>query len=124
MIQVKKLYKCQKAIIIKKEREKDNNRDVNFSLNKNDMTEAMRRLSSVGFKLYMYCASNTENYIFGLSKVDVMQTTGMGDGSYSTAVNDLIKQGYFVYTHDEAVDPSGITAPLYEFHSRPLANFA
>ena len=69
MIQVKKLYKCQKAIIIKKEREKDNNRDVNFSLNKNDMTEAMRRLSSVGFKLYMYCASNTENYIFGLSKV-------------------------------------------------------
>lgn len=124
MIQVKKLYKCQKAIIIKKEREKENARDVNFSLNKNDMIEAMQKLSFVGFKLYMYCASNMEGYVFGLSKVDVMTNTNIGDGSYSKAVNDLIDNGYLIYTQQQAIDATGITAPLYEFRTRPLAKSA
>ena len=124
MIQVKKLYKCQKAVIIKKEREKENVHDVNFSLNKNDMMEAMQKLSFVGFKLYMYCASNMEGYVFGLSKVDVMANTNIGDGSYSKAVNDLIDNGYLIYTQQQAIDAMGITAPLYEFRTRPLAKSA
>lgn len=124
MIQVKKLYKCQKAVIIKKEREKENSHDVNFSLNKNDMMEAMQVLSFVGFKLYMYCASNMEGYVFGLSKVDVMANTKIGDGSYSKAVNDLIDNGYLVYTTQQAIDSTGITAPLYEFRAKPLAKSA
>ena len=38
MLQVKKLYKCQKAIRIKKERKKEGALDPNFSLSKIEIT--------------------------------------------------------------------------------------
>lgn len=118
MVQVKKLFKCQKAIRIKKERLKDDNFDVNFVANKKDMLYAMQQLSSVGFMLYMYCISNQQNYTFGLSKQDVLLSTGMADRSYTSAVKSLIDNGFLVYTGDQATD--GVeTAPLYDFYSRP-----
>ena len=123
MLQIKKLYMCQKAIIIKKEHTRKNSLDVNFSLNKNDMLQAMKDLSSVGFALYMYCASNMEEYAFGLSKNDVCNATGMSTRSYNSAVTELIEKKYFIYTQQQATDGS-VQAPLYEFHAQPHANFA
>ena len=118
MIQVKKLYKCQKAVTIKKERPKEGVLDVNFAANKNDVFEAMRDLTPTAFSLYMYCISNQENYTFGLSKQDVMSITGIKERSYTTAVQLLIDKGYLVYTNDYATDGTE-TAPLYNFYSRP-----
>lgn len=123
MLQVKQLYKCQKAIIIKKERVKENFQDVSFSLNKNDMFAAMQNLSFTGFKLYMYCASNAEGYTFGLSREDVVKHTNIKDRSYFAAVNELIDQGYLIYTREKATDGK-VEAPLYEFRARPLAKIA
>lgn len=118
MIQVKKLYKCQKAIRITKERPKENMYDVNFSANKNDMLEAMRNLTPTGFALYMYCISNQEGYTFGLSKQEVLKATKIGERSYVAAVQLLIEQGYLVYSGETATD--GVeNAPLYNFYSRP-----
>ena len=78
----------------------------------------MQQLSSVGFMLYMYCISNQQNYTFGLSKQDVLLSTGMADRSYTSAVKSLIDNGFLVYTGDQATD--GVeTAPLYDFYSRP-----
>lgn len=118
MIQVKKLYKCQKAIRIKKERPKEGALDPNFSANKNDMLEAMRELSSVGFNLYMYLLSNQDGYVFGLSKVEVIAKTGISERSYTKAVFELEEKGYLVYTQERAFD--GVEqAPIYNFFSRP-----
>ena len=117
MIQVKKLYKCQKAITIKKEHPKEGVLDVNFAANKIDVFEAMRDLTPTAFALYMYCVSNQENYTFGLSKQDVMNVTGIKERSYTTAVQLLIDKGYLVYTGDYATDGTE-KAPLYNFYSR------
>ena len=119
MIQVKKLYKCQKAVIIKKERKKENDYDVKFSMYKEDLLAASRTLKDeTSFKLYMYLASNQDNYAFGLSRADVIEQTGMGSKSYDRAVSKLIDNGYLVYTHEQATDGK-ITAPLYDFIARP-----
>lgn len=118
MIQVKKLYKCQKAVIINKERRKENEYDVWYSGNKNDLFEASRTLKDTAFKLYMYLISNQEGYTFGLSRQDVIEKTGISSKSYDRAVTTLIELGYLVYTNQLATD--GIEqAPLYRFYSRP-----
>lgn len=118
MISVKKLYKCQKAVRIKKERPKEDANDPNFSANKNDMLEAMRDLSSVAFALYMYLLSNQEGYVFGLSKTEVIAKTGISERSYTNAVAELEKKGYLFYTKEQASDGIEI-APVYNFYSRP-----
>lgn len=118
MLQIKKLYKCQKAIRIKKERKKEGALDPNFSANKNDMLEAMKNLSSVGFCLYMYLLSNQDGYVFGLSKVEIINKTGISERSYTKAVSELEDKGYLFYTKERATD--GVEeAPLYDFYSRP-----
>lgn len=124
MIQVKKLYKCQKAVRVQKERPKKNVHDISFGVNKEDTFAAMRDLTPSAFSIYLYCASNQEGYSFGLSKQDVMATTGIGERSYTTAVQNLIDKGYLVYSGDFATDGKE-TAPLYIFHAaQPDANFA
>ena len=118
MVTVKKLYKCQKAIRIKKERPKEGALDPNFSANKNDMLEAMRDLSSVAFSVYMYLLSNQEGYVFGLSKTEVVTKTGISERSYTKAVAELEEKGYLFYTKEQVSDGTE-TAPIYNFYSRP-----
>ncbi len=120
MIQVKKLFKCQKAIRIKKERETP---EVKFSAIKEDVMLACRELSACEFALYMYLISNQNGYAFGLSKDNVVEQTGICARSYTSAVQGLIEKGYLIYTHEQATDGKEI-APLYNFISRPLAKFA
>lgn len=120
MIQVKKLFKCQKAIRIKKERD---TKEVRFSAIKDDVLAACRNLTPTEFQMYIYLISNQHGYAFGLSKDDVMEQTGMSARSYTSAVQGLISNGYLVYTHQQATDGKEI-APLYDFISRPDANFA
>lgn len=123
MIQLKKLYACQKAIIIKKEWARRDSQDVNFSINKRDMLEAMNTLSTVGFKIYMYCMSNQNDYIFGLSRNDVCKQTGVSSRSYTTAIQELIQLNYLVYDNEMATDGHE-QAPVYTFYSRPIAKIA
>lgn len=118
MIQIKKLYRCQKAVQVRKERPKQDEYDVNFSANKRDVFDAMRVLSPTAFSLYLYCISNQEGYTFGLSKQDVMAATDMKERSYITAVHTLIDLGYLVYSGEQATDGQDI-APLYIFYARP-----
>ena len=123
MVTVKKLYKCQKAVVIKKERQRAGINDVNFGANKNDVFAAMKALKPATFNIYLYLISNTEGYTFGLSKQDIIEKTGIGERSYTTAIQTLIEKGYLIYTGQMATD--GIeSAPLYEFRARPDAKFA
>lgn len=57
--------------------------------------EAAGKLQSIGgFKLYIYLAKNQNKYTFALSSADFMEWSGLGKQAYSTAFDDLIKQGY------------------------------
>ena len=94
MIQVKKLFKCQKGMLIKKDFPKRDNLDVNFSLNKRDMFDAMKDLTSSAFSVYMYCVSNQNDYVFGLSNEDICENTGISPRSYSNAIKLLTEKGY------------------------------
>ena len=120
MIQVKKLYKCQKAIRICKER---NTTDVHFSAIKDDVLAAACDLNECEFKVYMYLITNQEGYIFGLSKADICARTGISERSYTSAIRILVERGYLTYTKEFATDGKE-TAPLYVFHSKPDAKFA
>ena len=117
------LVTCQKAVQIKKKREAESHTDVHIAdIFKQDVFEASRNLKESGFKLYMYLISNSDGYVFGLSKVDVTRCMGISDASYNRAVNELIEKGYLVYEHDQAVDCKGQTAHLYSFCAKPLVN--
>lgn len=120
MIQVQKLFKCQKAIQICKERK---TADVHFSAIKDDVLAAARDLKECEYKLYMYLISNQEGYVFGLSKEHVCAQTGISERSYTSAVQKLIEKGYLVYVNEKATDGKE-QAPLYKFFSKPDAKFA
>lgn len=123
MITLKKLFQCQKVFRVCKDRKAINNLDPRFSGYKIDVLEAMQNLKPASFNVYMYLFMNQEGYIGGLSKVDVMNKTGISDGSYSNAVKELIEKGYLVYTSEFAISEDGVKAPIYDFHARPVANF-
>ena len=61
------------------------------------LDEAAEKLQSIGgFKLYIYLAKNQSKYTFALSSADFMKWSGLGKQAYSTAFDDLEKQGYLI----------------------------
>lgn len=117
------LVSCQKAVQIKKKREPEGHTDVRLAdIFKQDVFEASRNLKESGFKLYMYLISNSDGYVFGLSKVDVTRSMGISDASYNRAVNELIDKGYLTKTEQNAIDSKGQITTLFLFHARPLVN--
>lgn len=61
------------------------------------LDEAATRLQSIGgFKLYIYLAKNQNNYTFALSSKDFMQWSGLGKQAYTSAFEDLVRQGYLI----------------------------
>lgn len=121
MVQTKKVYQCQKATQISKERRP---RSIHFSAVKDDVLLAASELKECEFKLYIYLITNQEGYVLGLSRADVCARVNMSERSYTSAVNALIEKGYLQYTNDVAVDPDNNTAPLYIFNSITDANLA
>lgn len=118
MIQVKKLFKCQKAVTINKERVKENVYDVKFSAYKSDLLDAAKELNETSYKLYAYLLTNQDGYTFGLSRQDVVEQTGISSKSYDRAVKTLVDNKYLVYSGDSATDGKE-KCPLYTFYSRP-----
>lgn len=61
------------------------------------LDEAANRLQSKGgFKLYMYLAKNQDKYSFNLSSSDFMLWSGVGYTAYTTAFEELVKEGYLL----------------------------
>lgn len=68
---------------------------------------AMRALKNSSFKLWVYLASNQNNYTFYLSAADCADW-GIKSDSFHSAVNDLINKQYLV-------NQSGHQYDFYEF---------
>lgn len=52
--------------------------------------------SKVGIKLYLYFASNQNEYRFALSSSDFCEWAGCGIKAYNTAFEELEKKGYLI----------------------------
>lgn len=73
---------------------------------------ASRDLGAHALQLYLYLASNADNYEFGLSAVDVRQTIGMARSTFHDQFHKLVDRGYLVNTHGNT----------YEFYEVPQAD--
>lgn len=61
------------------------------------MNGAMQNLTKpVSFKLYMYLASNKNNYNFNLSSSDFFQQAGCSKSAYTSAFNELVEKKYLI----------------------------
>lgn len=57
---------------------------------------AIKELSSVGFKLYMYMAKNSSGYEYDLSPASINNTVKMCKESYRNALKELKAKGYII----------------------------
>ncbi|MBP1544481.1 MAG: hypothetical protein J6A16_10335 [Oscillospiraceae bacterium] len=60
---------------------------------------ASRNLSAHSFLLYIYLASNADNYSLALSPAAVRQEIGMARSTYHDQFHILVDKGYLVPTH-------------------------
>ena len=98
----------QKAFRIHKKRDPMDKTDVRISdLYKNDIFMAAKDLKDTTFKVYMYLIANQDNYIGGLSKVDVINSIGISESSYKRAIKELEDKDYFLYCNERAEDANG-----------------
>lgn len=115
-------YPNQKIVKIHKEKCVDN-----FTQIQNEhMYAASRCLNGSAFKLYMYLASNADDFELALSRKDVIDKTGISYCAYDDAVASLIKNGYLVLVSGSTYDFN--TYPenhiyenhIYENHKRDI----
>lgn len=66
--------------------------------------------SSAGFKLYMYFATNKNNYNMNLSSNDFCQKANCGIQAYRTAFEELTKKGYLILKQN--------TKTVYHFYDK------
>lgn len=65
---------------------------------------AARDLSAHAFKLYIYLASNANNYTLALSPAAVRQEIGMARSTYHDQFHVLLDKGYLVPSHGNTFD--------------------
>lgn len=106
---MKKSYANQRNITIHKE---PTNKFKIYTVNDNkSMFEAMENLTSqVGFKLYMYLASNRDNYNMNLSSEDFCEKANCGMTAYRTAFAELEENKYLI--------PKPDTQTVYAFYDK------
>lgn len=65
---------------------------------------ASRDLGAHALQLYLYLASNADNYTLALSPVAVRQTIGMARSTYHDQFEKLVLKGYLVPSHGNTFD--------------------
>lgn len=65
---------------------------------------AARDLRPHALLLYLYLASNADNYTLALSPVAVQEAIGMPRSTYNDQVQNLINKGYLVLSHGNTFD--------------------
>lgn len=86
----------QKTITVIKE--KTDKQNLYCKININALESAAAELQAGAFKLWIYFAKNTDNYVFGLSNKAVAETFGIKKDQYDKAVKELIEKGYLIET--------------------------
>lgn len=90
-------YANQMVVNIKKDK-----CEANFlQISNDDWQEAVRKLSSSAFILYLYLASNTDGFKMALSQKAVQQETGLSKASYHRGVKELRDNDYLVQRNNK-----------------------
>ena len=98
-------YPNQKEIIVHKPKYTGNY----MSVGNDEWIEASKKLTYSAFKLYLYMASNCDEYQFALSKKAVQDTIGISDNTYTKVVKELTDNHYLVPNKGN----------LYDFYTTP-----
>ncbi len=114
-----KLYKCQKAFRVIKQRPQKGPTDVRVAdIYKDDLRLALATLNLAAIRIYGYLITNQDGYVGGLSRADIIATMHISSKSYDNGIKELIEKGFFEFTGEFATDGEE-TAPLYNFYERP-----
>ena len=93
-------YPNQRLVTIHREKFK-----TNFLGIKNENWKAAARdLSAPAFKLYIYLASNADNYKLALSPAAIQEEIGMARSTYHDQFHVLVNKGYLVQSKDNSYD--------------------
>lgn len=71
--------------------------------------DAAKDLGAHALMLYLYLASNANNYTLALSPAAIRETIGMARSTYHDQFHKLVDKGYLVHSHGNT----------YEFYERP-----
>ena len=83
--------------IIKVQKEKSNKENLYSIMNIQALQNAIKVLDEKGLLLWLYLNKNQDNYMFGLSKVDLIRNWNIGSPStYTRAFNELKEKGFLV----------------------------
>ncbi len=79
---------------------------------------ASRDLGAHALQLYLYLASNANNYTVALSPAAVRQSIGMARSTYHDQFHRLVDKGYLVHSHGNTFEfyevPQAVTRPRNE----------
>ena len=88
--------------------------------NENWMSAA-RDLGAHALKLYLYFASNANNYTLALSPAAVRQAIGMARSTYQDQIENLIAKGYLVPTGANSFDFYEVPKPRHGNNQNPVS---
>ena len=88
--------------------------------NENWMSAA-RDLGAHALKLYLYLASNANNYTLALSPAAVRQAIGMARSTYQDQVENLIAKGYLVQRGANSFDFYEVPKPRHGNNQTPVS---
>ena len=82
---------------------------------------AARDLGAHALKLYLYFASNANNYTLALSPAAVRQTIGMARSTYQDQMENLIAKGYLVQSGANSFDFYEVPKPRHGNNQSPVS---
>ena len=82
---------------------------------------AARDLGAHALKLYLYFASNANNYTLALSPAAIRQAIGMARSTYQDQLENLIAKGYLVQTGANSFDFYEVPKPRHGNNQKPVS---
>lgn len=93
-------YPNQRTVTIHREKAEKNF----LAINNKNWKAAARDLSAPALKLYIYLASNADNYKLALSPAAIQEEIGMARSTYHDQFRVLVNKGYLVQSNNNRYD--------------------
>ena len=75
-----------------------------LQISHSDWMHANKTLSPFGLQVYLYLASNNDNYEFALSPADALERAGIKNTTFHKYMKFLEEEGYLVWKHGNVYD--------------------
>ena len=85
--------------------------NIYAKINKKALIEAMKNLTPTNFEVWLYLASQQNNYTFAFSPAAIQEETGLKKSSLQEGIRVLIKEKYLIKRNDNS--------NIYDFYEIP-----